>query len=170
MQHFPCSKAVNCLSKMQLWSWGIKSFLMRKLPRLETDISQVFCQSSRVLGMSDLTLRGRHGPVLTSGALEPNRLGSDCPSYHCVTLEKWHTFLSLECLLIRWKHKYKVALVVQNPPARAGDVRDEGLIPRSEDPLEEGMASHSSILAWGIPMDRRAWGGYRPWGRKELDT
>ena len=23
-----------------------------------------------------------------------------------------------------------------------------------EDPLEEGMATHSSILAWGIPMDR----------------
>ena len=26
-----------------------------------------------------------------------------------------------------------------------------------EDPLEEVMASHSSILAWRIPMDRRAW-------------
>ena len=24
-------------------------------------------------------------------------------------------------------------------------------------PLEEGMATHSSILAWRIPMDRRAW-------------
>ena len=27
-----------------------------------------------------------------------------------------------------------------------------------EDPLEEGMATHSSILAWRIPMDREAWG------------
>ena len=26
-----------------------------------------------------------------------------------------------------------------------------------EDPLEEGMATHSSILAWSIPMDRGAW-------------
>ena len=26
-----------------------------------------------------------------------------------------------------------------------------------EDPLEEGMATHSSILAWRISMDRRAW-------------
>ena len=26
-----------------------------------------------------------------------------------------------------------------------------------EDPLEEGMANHSSILAWRIPMDREAW-------------
>ena len=27
-----------------------------------------------------------------------------------------------------------------------------------EDPLEEGMATHSSILAWRIPMDTGAWG------------
>ena len=26
-----------------------------------------------------------------------------------------------------------------------------------EDPLEEDMATHSSILAWRIPMDREAW-------------
>ena len=28
---------------------------------------------------------------------------------------------------------------------------------RWEDPLEEGIATHSSILAWRIPMDRGAW-------------
>ena len=34
-----------------------------------------------------------------------------------------------------------------------------GLIPvmGGEDPLEEGMATHSSILAWRIPVDRGAW-------------
>ena len=26
-----------------------------------------------------------------------------------------------------------------------------------EDPLEEGMATHSSILAWRIPIDKGAW-------------
>ena len=26
-----------------------------------------------------------------------------------------------------------------------------------DDPLEEGMATHSSILAWRIPVDRGAW-------------
>ena len=26
-----------------------------------------------------------------------------------------------------------------------------------EDPLEEGMATHSNILAWRIPMDTGAW-------------
>ena len=31
------------------------------------------------------------------------------------------------------------------------------------------MATHSSILAWRIPMDRGAWQGYSPWGHTELD-
>ena len=32
------------------------------------------------------------------------------------------------------------------------------------------MATDSRVLAWRMPMDRGAWGGYRPWGHKELDT
>ena len=44
-----------------------------------------------------------------------------------------------------------MVLVVKNPPASAGEketgVRSLGL----EDPLEEGMAILSSILAWEIP-------------------
>ena len=44
-----------------------------------------------------------------------------------------------------------VALVVKNPPASEEDIRDVGSIPGSEHPLEEGMARHSSILAWRIP-------------------
>ena len=34
---------------------------------------------------------------------------------------------------------------------------DLSLILGLEDPLEEGMATHSSILAWRTPMDRGAW-------------
>ena len=41
--------------------------------------------------------------------------------------------------------------MVKNSPANAGDLRDAGLIVGQEDPLEEGMATHSSILAWRIP-------------------
>ena len=39
--------------------------------------------------------------------------------------------------------------MVKNPAANAGDEKDTGLIPGSgrEDPLEEGTATHSSILA-----------------------
>ena len=43
------------------------------------------------------------------------------------------------------------ALVVKNLPASAGDIRDVGSIPGQEDPLEKGMATHPSILAWRIP-------------------
>ena len=42
-------------------------------------------------------------------------------------------------------------LVVKNPPANAGDIRDASSVPGQEDPLEEGMATHSSFLAWRIP-------------------
>ena len=35
-----------------------------------------------------------------------------------------------------------------------------------EDPLEQDMASHSSILAWRIPVDRGAWRAVSPWGLK----
>ena len=38
-----------------------------------------------------------------------------------------------------------------------------------EDPLEEGMATHSSILAWRIHMDRGAWWAIVH-GVAELDT
>ena len=44
-----------------------------------------------------------------------------------------------------------VALVVKNPPTNAGDIRDTGSIPGQEDPLEDGMTTHSSILVWRIP-------------------
>ena len=47
--------------------------------------------------------------------------------------------------------------MVKNPPASAGDIKDAVRYLGQEDPLEEGMATHSSILAWGIPKDRGAW-------------
>ena len=44
-----------------------------------------------------------------------------------------------------------VAQMVKNPPAlRETWVQSLGW----EDPLEEGMATHFSTLAWRIPMDR----------------
>ena len=47
-----------------------------------------------------------------------------------------------------------MAQMVQNPPAIWESwVRSLGW----EDPLQEGMATHSSILAWRITVDRGAW-------------
>ena len=47
--------------------------------------------------------------------------------------------------------------VVKNLPAvqEPQEMRVQSL--DREDPLEEGMTTHSSILAWRIAMDRGAW-------------
>ena len=42
--------------------------------------------------------------------------------------------------------------MVKNPPANAESIRDAGVIPGLEDPLEGGMAALSRILAWRIPQ------------------
>ena len=53
------------------------------------------------------------------------------------------------------KYASLVAQMAKNPSAmRETWVRSLGW----EDPLKENMATHSSILAWRVPMDRRAWG------------
>ena len=49
---------------------------------------------------------------------------------------------------------FPVAQTVKNPPA-VQETRVQFL--RWEDPLVKGMATHSSIFAWTIPMDRGAW-------------
>ena len=47
-----------------------------------------------------------------------------------------------------------VAQLVKNLPAtQESQVQSLG----REDPLEEGMTTHSSILAWRTPRDRGAW-------------
>ena len=62
----------------------------------------------------------------------------------------------------------QLALVVKNPPASAGDLRDMGSILAQEDPLEEETATPSSILAWRVPWTRSL-AGYSPQGLKEWD-
>ena len=53
--------------------------------------------------------------------------------------------------------------VVKNSPAKQEARVQLGW----EEPLEKGMATHSSMLAWEIPwIEERA--GYSPWGRKRV--
>ena len=61
-----------------------------------------------------------------------------------------------------------MALVVKNPPANAGDVREVGSTLGGEDPLEEGTATHSSLLAWRS-HGQRSLAGHSPQGHKESD-
>ena len=45
----------------------------------------------------------------------------------------------------------QVTRVVKDQPAKARDLRDMVYILESGRPLEEGMATHSSIFSWRIP-------------------
>ena len=45
--------------------------------------------------------------------------------------------------------------MVKNLLSNAGDTRDVGLIPGSGRPLEEVIATHSSIVAWRIPLTEK---------------
>ena len=60
--------------------------------------------------------------------------------------------------------------MVRNLLANAGNVRDVGSIPTIgwEDPLEEGMATQSSILAWRVPWTEEST-GLHSMGSKESD-
>ena len=68
-----------------------------------------------------------------------------------------------------WARGFPHASEVKNPSAMQKTqetwVRSLG----REDPLEQEMATHSSIPAWEIP-DQRSLVGYSPGGRKEWDT
>ena len=59
--------------------------------------------------------------------------------------------------------------VIKNLPANAGESRDMGSIPGQEDPLEEEMATHSSILAWKFPGTEEP-GGLQPMQSQKSQT
>ena len=61
--------------------------------------------------------------------------------------ELWN--FQVQKLLKFWASQ--VLLVVKNLPTSVGDAKDTGRSLGREDPLEEGMATHCSILAWRIP-------------------
>ena len=55
---------------------------------------------------------------------------------------------------LQYSWAFLVAQTVKNPLA----VWENGVQSLGwEDPLEEGVATHSGILAWRLPMDRGAW-------------
>ena len=61
----------------------------------------------------------------------------------------------------------QVALVVKNPPANSGNMTDKVPSLGWEDPLEEGKATHSCILAWRIPWTEET-GGLQSMGSERV--
>ena len=59
--------------------------------------------------------------------------------------------------------------MVKNLPPSEGDIRDTIPSLGQEDPLEEEMATHSSVLGWRIPWMEEP-GGLNPWSSKDSDT
>ena len=59
-------------------------------------------------------------------------------------------------LIVKWASQ--VTLVVENLSANMGRCKETWVWSLGwENPLEKGTATHSSVLAWRIPMDRGAW-------------
>ena len=75
----------------------------------------------------------------------------------CLLCHLWKSILHYKIIKIFIYRSLRASLVAQlvkNPPAMQETwIRSLG----REDPLEKGMATHSSILAWRITMDRGAW-------------
>ena len=66
----------------------------------------------------------------------------------------WKGHFSINTIaLLLWNNSLVTQTVKNLPAMRETWVQSLGW----EDPLEEGMITHSSIFAWRIPMDRGAW-------------
>ena len=63
--------------------------------------------------------------------------------------------ISLSLEQVTTKSGFPGGSVVENPPANARDVRDTDSIPGWEDPLEEDVATHSSILPVQVNREDR---------------
>ena len=59
-----------------------------------------------------------------------------------------------------------VAQMVKSPPAMQ---KTQICSPGWKDPLQKGVAIHSSILAWRVPWTQEP-SGYSSYGSKDLDT
>ena len=93
--------------------------------------------------------KGRHGKVSITLLLRPQPR---------VTESLWgRKPLLLLLICFSSSQVSQVALVVKNPPANAGDIRDVGSIPGSGRSPGREHGTHSRILAWRIPRDSGAW-------------
>jgi len=85
-------------------------------------------------------------PFLSPGDLPDPGIEPRSPGLQMILYHLSHQGSRFICDIYLWASL--VAQVVKNPPVMQETwVRSPG----QEDPLEKGMATHSSILAWRIP-------------------
>ena len=70
----------------------------------------------------------------------------------------------------RWWQAFQVVLVVKNPPADAGDIRDASSIPGSGRSPRGGHGNPLQYSCLENTQGQRSLVGYSPWGCKESDT
>ena len=76
------------------------------------------------------------------------------------SVKRWKTLYDSESWGLNKGEDFPGGLAVKNPPANAGE---KSLIPESGNPVEEEIATHSSILAWESPWTEEP-GGLQPMG------
>jgi len=84
----------------------------------------------------------------------------------------WNSQVSFSSMILKarlrvWRAS-QVTLMVKNPPANAGDIRDSGLIPGSG--RSPGGGPGNPLFLPEGSHGQRSPMGYSPWGRKESDT
>ena len=87
-------------------------------------------------------------------------LGAGCQVLSLCVLTAWWLGFENQC---PERQASLVAQTVKSPPA----MRDLGSIPGREDPLEEGMATPSTILVWKTSWPEEPGGLHSPWSRKK---
>ena len=101
------------------------------------------------------------------GSSQPR--GSNPGLLHCRQILYCLSHQESPCLNTRSLYFLRASPGGSDGKESACDAGDLGSIPGSEDPLEKGMATHSSILP-GEFHGQRSVAGYSPWGREEMDT
>ena len=74
------------------------------------------------------------------------------------------------CVSVHIDGPSQVVLVMKNPPANAGDVRDAGSIPASGRSPRERHGNRLRYSCLENLVDGGAWRATNPWGCKESNT
>ena len=85
---------------------------------------------------------------------------SHCALFCVQDQNPWVSYMVVLC-------HFWASQLAKNPPANAGDTRETDLIPGSGRSPEEGMATHSSILAWRTPWTEEP-GRLQPIGSQKV--